>query len=65
MARATVDEVRAGLELALEEILNVQNMNIWYVIQSNTLRSNIIKYNKQNRKRYVRIGKENRRSSEA
>lgn len=29
MARATVDEVRAALELALEEILNVSNLNVW------------------------------------
>lgn len=33
MARATVDEVRAGLELALEEILNVQNMNVWISVK--------------------------------
>lgn len=33
MARAKVDEVRAGLELALEEILNVQNMNVWISVK--------------------------------
>lgn len=33
MARATVEEVRAGLELALEEILNVSNMNVWISVK--------------------------------
>lgn len=33
MGRATADEVRAGLELALEEILNVQNMNVWISVK--------------------------------
>lgn len=33
MARATVDEVRAALELALEEILNVSNLNVWISVK--------------------------------
>lgn len=31
--RATEEEVRAGLELALEEILNVQNLNTWISVK--------------------------------
>lgn len=33
MGRQTADEVRAGLELALEEILNVQNLNVWISVK--------------------------------
>lgn len=33
MGRATAEEVRAGLELALEEILNVSNMNVWISVK--------------------------------